>query len=110
MNRGRRRATFRSFSKKWRSRKSERRTIKRQEMKDPRTLRGFILLLALISGCANEHPQSTVTTKPVSFGQAQPDEKLNRLFERTSGWIGADGAFSVSLSDDRSLWLFSDTW
>src|SRR5262249_5673123 len=29
---------------------------------------------------------------------------------RADGWIGADGAFSVPLSDKRTLWLFSDTW
>ena len=32
------------------------------------------------------------------------------LFERTDGWIGADGAYSVAFSPKRTLWLFSDTW
>lgn len=41
---------------------------------------------------------------------AEPDERLNALFRRREGWIGADGAFSVPLSDTRSVWLFSDTW
>lgn len=32
------------------------------------------------------------------------------LFTRTSGWTGADGDYSVALSDDLTLWLYSDTW
>ena len=35
---------------------------------------------------------------------------LEARFRRTEGWIGADGAFSVSLSETRTAWLFSDTW
>lgn len=31
-------------------------------------------------------------------------------FARTSGWTGADGDYSVALSDDLILWLYSDTW
>ena len=29
---------------------------------------------------------------------------------RTSGWLGADGNYSVTLSKERTLWFFSDTW
>jgi hypothetical protein len=36
--------------------------------------------------------------------------ELNALFERSDGWIGADGAYSVALSSKRTVWLFSDTW
>lgn len=31
-------------------------------------------------------------------------------FENKSGWTGADGAYSVAISDDIILWLFGDTW
>lgn len=31
-------------------------------------------------------------------------------FAQTSGWTGADGDYSVALSDDLILWLYSDTW
>jgi Domain of unknown function (DUF4185) len=34
----------------------------------------------------------------------------DRLFQRTNGWIGADGDFTVSLSNGLTLWLFSDTF
>jgi hypothetical protein len=47
---------------------------------------------------------------PLSFGEAEPLPKINAVFERKDGWIGADGAYSVALSVQRRLWLFSDTW
>lgn len=34
----------------------------------------------------------------------------NILFSKESGWTGADGAYSVSLSDNKILWLYGDTW
>ncbi|MGB5749480.1 MAG: hypothetical protein WBM69_21050, partial [Desulfobacterales bacterium] len=32
------------------------------------------------------------------------------LFDRQTGWTGADGAYSVPLSNNLILWLFGDTW
>ena len=32
------------------------------------------------------------------------------LFNRRSGWAGADGAYSVPMPDGSTLWLFSDTF
>jgi hypothetical protein len=34
----------------------------------------------------------------------------DRLFQRTNGWIGADGDFTVALTNGLTLWLFSDTF
>jgi hypothetical protein len=36
--------------------------------------------------------------------------EADQLFHRDPHWIGADGAFSVDLGGDRTLWLFADTW
>jgi hypothetical protein len=36
--------------------------------------------------------------------------QYNRLFQQTNGWIGADGDFTVTLTNDVTLWLFSDTF
>jgi hypothetical protein len=41
-------------------------------------------------------------------GRAVPE--WDELFQRTSGWTGADGNFSVPLSRETTLWLFGDTW
>ena len=48
--------------------------------------------------------------EPPTVVKAEPAPELEAKFRRTEGWIGADGAFSVPLSDKRTLWLFSDTW
>lgn len=42
--------------------------------------------------------------------KAEPVPELDAKFRRADGWVGADGAFSVPLSDKRTVWLFSDTW
>ncbi len=34
----------------------------------------------------------------------------DQLFQRTNGWIGADGNFTVALTNGLTLWLFSDTF
>ncbi len=41
---------------------------------------------------------------------ARPAPEIDALFQRTDGWIGGDGAFSVPMRDGRVAWLFSDTW
>jgi hypothetical protein len=41
---------------------------------------------------------------------AQPAPEWNARFERTEGWIGGDGAYTVAVTPQRTLWLFSDTW
>jgi hypothetical protein len=41
-------------------------------------------------------------------GHAAPE--LDALFQRTNGWAGADGNYSIPLSSNTTLWLFSDTW
>ena len=38
---------------------------------------------------------------------AAPD--WDQRFQRTSGWIGADGNYSVPVAPDRLLWFYSDT-
>lgn len=36
--------------------------------------------------------------------------KADQLFHHDPHWIGADGAFSIDLGGDRTLWLFADSW
>lgn len=45
-----------------------------------------------------------------SIYQCRPAPELTALFQSREGWIGGDGAYSVSLSPTRTLWFFSDTW
>jgi hypothetical protein len=55
-------------------------------------------LLAALELCAGSEPAGT----------AAPE--WDALFQRDSGWIGADGAYSIPLAGDTTLWLFSDTF
>lgn len=48
--------------------------------------------------------------EPPRVASAEPDAALNARFRRTDGWVGGDGAYSVSLSNKKTLWLFSDTF
>jgi hypothetical protein len=60
---------------------------------------GWIALLPILLGGG-----------PPFVKTALPAPDLEALFDRTAGWIGADGVYSVTLSPKRTLWLFSDTW
>jgi hypothetical protein len=42
--------------------------------------------------------------------RAESLPQYDRLFEPTNGWIGADGDFTVALTNGLTLWLFSDTF
>ena len=41
---------------------------------------------------------------------ASPAPDLDARFASTRGWLGADGIYSVGLPNNRTAWLFSDTW
>jgi hypothetical protein len=60
-----------------------------------------LLILALVSGCAPLRE-----TNPVYLPEAQclPD------FPDKDGWYGGDGAYSIALDKQRTLWLFGDTF
>jgi hypothetical protein len=60
---------------------------------------GWIVLTPLLLGAG-----------PLVVKSAAPAPDLDAHFQRTEGWIGGDGAYSVALSPKRTLWLFSDTW
>jgi hypothetical protein len=50
------------------------------------------------------------TADPLVFSPGRPVPEMNALFEQQDGWIGGDGVYSVALTPERTLWLFSDTW
>ncbi len=45
-----------------------------------------------------------------AWGQATRAEDWDKIFTRSEGWTGADGAGTVTLPDGRLLWMFGDTW
>jgi len=60
----------------------------------------IVLLLLLSSACRPHLPQFTVETLP----------RYEAPFQRSTGWTGGDGVFSVRLDSNRILWLFGDTF
>ena len=66
-------------------------------------IRGY-LLMTLLGFCA------TGNLSAVASFTVTPAPEWAALFQRNSGWTGADGDFSVALSDTTTLWLFSDTF
>ena len=67
----------------------------------------YAILLVLAAGVPVDPPAAG--SLPVVV-KATPDAALNAKFRPKDGWVGGDGAFSVALSDQSALWLFSDTW
>jgi hypothetical protein len=67
-----------------------------------KSLSGWIVifLFLLSSACRQLSPQFTV----------EPLPRYNALFQRTQGWTGGDGVFSVRLDPNQVLWLFGDTF
>jgi len=46
-----------------------------------------------------------------AFSQVQPDPEFNSLLRKyNGGWIAGDATFSISLPDQRTLWLFGDSF
>ena len=60
-----------------------------------------LLIIALVSCCAVWEEK-----RPADFPAAQclPD------FPDKNGWYGGDGAYSIALDKERTLWLFGDTF
>lgn len=67
-----------------------------------------IVLIAILAAGVRADPPAAGSLPAVV--KAEPDAALTAKFRRTQGWVGGDGAYSVPLSDNRALWLFSDTW
>jgi hypothetical protein len=64
-----------------------------------------ILLTLAIAFASTASAADAQATPP----RAYKDASFTEFFRRTNGWVSGDGAFSVPLSDRRSLWLFGDS-
>jgi len=59
-----------------------------------------VLVAALCLAACHTQPRVAVAPLPA----------FDAAFDRASGWVGADGAYSTALGHDRYLWLFGDTF
>jgi hypothetical protein len=64
----------------------------------------IILLLLSLNLCSCSSFLSERNTAAVYHGQCLP------VFPDKGGWYGGDGAYSIKLDHDRTLWLFGDTF
>jgi len=88
-------------------------------MKEIQSLLALFILFAAIRGYKNDirHNNLSDHQKPLSF-TAESAPEWTALMERTSGWFGADGIFSIPLdgkeeqgvADKKTLFIFSDTY
>lgn len=64
-------------------------------------MRGIAFGLALTAlGCGDPPPRAHASIWP----------EADELFHADPRWIGGDGAYSVDLGNDRTLWLFGDSF
>ena len=81
-------------------------------MHHPSFGRSLIICLALLSlaACGGQ-PAPSATPPPSSATiQARPWPQADAIFRSDPRWLGADDAYSIDLGDDRTLWLFGDTF
>jgi hypothetical protein len=88
-------------------------------MKEIQILLVVSILLLVMPGCKNAVRQNKPSDPPKSLSfKAEPAPEWTALMERTSGWFGADGIFSIPLdgkeeqgvNDKKTLFIFSDTY
>lgn len=48
--------------------------------------------------------------KPFTVKSAVPDQALTKMFRSSAQWSGADGACSVPIDEDTTVWFFGDTF
>lgn len=74
-----------------------------------RASRGLVLIAPVMLIVWNwTGPARGDAATPCFESSAWPEADL--LFRRDPRWVGSDGAGSIALGGDRSLWLFGDTW
>ena len=66
----------------------------------------FLFFAATVAPCQSGQKQDG-TPQPYV---AQKPSRLARAFHTDSAWSGGDGAYSISLGKDRTLWIFGDSF
>lgn len=76
-------------------------------------LAALALGAGLLAGCIGDDGEGGPGCRAVEadFDHASPSREDDERFELTGpGWIGGDSTYSVRLPDERTLWLFSDSF
>ena len=67
------------------------------------------IALFLLSG-SETFSQDEWTAIGLEFDRSAPSPEWDSKFRSQRGWIGGDGAQSIDLGNNRTLWLYGDTW
>jgi len=67
------------------------------------------LSLLLLAGLCGQATQANAGAAKLKYS-VETIPQYDALFTREKGWTGADGAYSLALSDTVTLWLYGDTW
>ena len=76
-----------------------------------------LLALLALAACASATSPATTAARPDTTEHATTAPlraarwpEADALFHQDPRWLGADAAMSIDLGDDRTLWLFGDTF
>ena len=76
--------------------------------RQPARLRLAAAVCLILVGCAG---MGWLTGADAPRWRAEPMPDWEKAFQRADArWRGADGSYSVPLSNSNTLWLFGDTW
>jgi len=67
------------------------------------------IALLLVSG-VSAVAQSDQPDSGLEFDASEAAPEINAKFRPQEGWIGGDGAQSIDLGNNRTLWLYGDSW
>ncbi|MBS2001998.1 MAG: DUF4185 domain-containing protein [Cyanobacteria bacterium SZAS LIN-5] len=70
----------------------------------------FVLGSLIVSNSLNMVSALADPSKPFTVKSAVPDQALTKMFRSSSRWCGADGACSVPIDEDTTVWFFGDTF
>ena len=74
-------------------------------------LAALVVSTGLLAACSNDEPSHACEAVGAELDWATPSRDDDERFELTGpGWIAGDSTYSVRLPDERTLWLFSDSF
>jgi hypothetical protein len=76
----------------------------------PRALACVAGIALLVVNAASTFAQADPQEIGLEFDKSQAAPEIDEKFRTQAGWIGGDGAHSIDLGNNRTLWLFGDTW
>ncbi|MCD4785933.1 MAG: DUF4185 domain-containing protein [Candidatus Eremiobacteraeota bacterium] len=81
----------------------------KNNFKQHSSIRSIVICIILLLSVSPISLLSKNITAGKRFIVTKPAE-YSSFFQRNEGWTGADGDYSVTLSKNKILWIYGDTW